>query len=84
MSKLNLFKTSFMQVFLVSLNTIFLSKGIWLGVAICGFSISYIWVSNVKKANIASKSEQIIYSLGAMSGGLTGLLVFNILNPLIK
>ena len=84
MSKLNLFKTSFMQVFLVSLNTIFLSKGIWLGVAICGFSISYIWVSNVKKANIASKSEQIIYSLGAMSGGLTGLLVFNVLKSFIK
>lgn len=75
----NIFKTSFIQVFLVSLNTVFLSKGIWLGVAIAGFAISYFWVSNVKKANIATKAEQIIYATGAMCGGLCGLLLTKII-----
>lgn len=72
---MNIFKTAYLQVFLISLNTIFLAKGVYLGVAICGFAISYVWVSNVKKANISSKKEQIIYSLGAMCGSLSGLLL---------
>lgn len=76
---LSIFKTSFIQVFLVSINTIFLSKGIWIGVAIAGFAISWFWVSNVKKANIASRLDQFVYATGAMTGGLTGLLMTKIL-----
>ncbi len=76
---LGLFQTSFLQVFLISINTIFLSKGIYVGVAIAGFLISYLWVSNVKKANIATKIDQIIYSLGAMIGGLSGLFITSIM-----
>lgn len=74
-----IFKTAFIQVFLVSMNTVFLSKGIWIGVAVVTFGISYFWVGNVKKANIATKQEQIVYSLGAMCGGLTGLLTTKII-----
>lgn len=73
-----IFKTAFIQVYLVSLNTIFLSKGIWIGVALASFAISYFWVGNVKKANIATKRDQIIYSLGAMSGAICGLLTTKI------
>lgn len=76
---MKLFQTAYLQVFLVSINTIFLSKGIYTGVAIAGFLISYLWVSNVKKANIATKKDQIIYSLGAMTGGLSGLFITSIL-----
>lgn len=72
---ISIFRTAFIQVFLVSINTIFLSKGIWLGVAVAGFSISWFWVSNVKKANIATKTDQLVYATGAMSGGLCGLLI---------
>ena len=68
----HIFISSFIQVFLVAVNTIFLSKGYVLGIALASFLISYFWVTNVKKANIANKTGQIIYSLGAMSGGLTG------------
>jgi hypothetical protein len=75
----NIFKTSFIQVFLVSINTIFLASGNWYGVAIAGFAISYFWVSNVKKASIATKAEQIIYATGAMCGGLCGLLLTKII-----
>ena len=49
-------------------------QGIWIGVAVASFAISYFWVGNVKKANIATKRDQIIYSLGAMSGAICGLL----------
>ncbi len=74
-----IFQTAFLQVFLISINTIFLSKGIYIGVAIAGFLISYLWVSNVKKANIATKKDQIIYSLGAMTGGLSGLFITSLI-----
>jgi hypothetical protein len=50
-----IFKTAFIQVFLVS--------------------ISWFWVTNVKRANIATKKDQFIYSLGAMTGGLSGLFL---------
>ena len=76
---ISIFRTSFIQVFLVSINTIFLSSGNWLGVAIAGFAISWFWVSNVKKANIASKLDQFIYATGAMTGGLCGLLITKII-----
>jgi hypothetical protein len=69
---MQIFKTSFIQVFLVAINTIFLSKGYILGIALASFLISWFWVTNVKKANIASKRDQFIYSIGAMSGGLCG------------
>jgi hypothetical protein len=72
---IHIFRTSFTQVFLISINTIFLSSGNWLGVTICSFAISYLWVTNVKKANISSKAEQIVYALGATFGGLSGLLI---------
>lgn len=75
---MKIFKTSFIQVFLVSINTICLSNGFYFGVAIFGFLISWFWVSNVKKANIATKKDQLIYSLGAMLGSLSGLIVTKI------
>lgn len=76
---MTIYRTAFIQVFLVSVNTIFLSKGIWLGVAVAGFAISWFWVSNVKKAHIASKAEQFVYATGAMCGGLCGLLLTKII-----
>jgi len=73
---MQIFKTSFIQVFLVAINTIFLSKGYILGIALASFLISWFWVTNVKKANIASKRDQFIYSIGAMIGGLCGYFFY--------
>jgi len=72
---ISIFKTSFTQVLLISINTIFLSKGNYIGVALCSFAISYLWATNVKKANISSKAEQIVYAIGATCGGISGLLI---------
>jgi len=44
-----------------------------------GFLISWFWVTNVKKANIATKKGQLIYALGAMIGGLSGLILTKII-----
>jgi hypothetical protein len=74
-----LFLTSYLQVALVSANTYFISKVTWLGIAICGFGISYIWTINVKQISISSLKERIIYATGAMLGGLTGVAISRIL-----
>jgi len=74
-----LFMTSFLQVALVSANTYFISKVTWLGIAICGFGISYIWTINVKQISISSTKERIVYATGAMLGGLTGVALSRIL-----
>lgn len=72
---MRLFLTAFLQVLFVSANTYFLSKVNWIGVAICGYSISWLWTSNVRKVSVATTKERILYSTGAMVGGLTGLLI---------
>lgn len=77
--KLSLFLTGFIQVFLVSANTYFISKTAYLGIAVCGFGISYVWTFNIKKIAIGSSSDQIIYSLGAMAGGLLGVVVASLI-----
>ena len=72
---LKLFLTAFVQVFLVSANTYFISKTFWPGIAIAGFGISWLWTSNVKKISIGSKNDRFIYSTGAMIGGLAGVFL---------
>ena len=70
-----IFITGFAQVFLVSANTYFISRTAWLGIAVCGFGISYLWTINVRRVTIGTKVEQLIYSTGAMLGGLTGVMM---------
>lgn len=69
---IKIFFSSFIQVFLVAVNTIFLQNGYIPGIAIVSFLISWIWVGNVKKANISTRFERIVYATGAMCGGLSG------------
>jgi hypothetical protein len=72
---MKLFFTGFIQVFFMAINTVFLSRRTFLGVAVCSFIISMIWSWNVKKVAFGSVSDRIIYSLGACCGSLTGLWV---------
>lgn len=78
-----LFITSFLQVFLVSANTYFISKTMYFGIAIAGFLISYRWALNVQRISIASTNERIIYSSGAMIGGLSGVYLVSLILKLI-
>lgn len=74
-NKRKLFLTAFLQVFLVTANTYFVSRVAWLGIAVCGFGISYIWTLNVKRISASNTAERIAYSTGAMLGGLLGVFV---------
>lgn len=69
-SKLSLFGTGFIQVFLVVLNTYFIAKDFLLGLIICGFMISFVWSHNVKKIAFGSEKDRVIYSLAAMIGSI--------------
>lgn len=68
-----LFSAAFVQVLLVSLNTILLAhKQIASSIAVAGL-ISYVWTFNVKRAAFGSHWDKIIYSLGAACGSGVGI-----------
>jgi hypothetical protein len=68
-----LFSTAFVQVLLVSLNTILLAhKQIASSIAVAGL-ISYVWTFNVKRAAFGLHWDKIIYSLGAACGSGVGI-----------
>lgn len=73
-NKKKLFITAFLQVFLVSANTYFISRLVWVGIAACGFGISYIWTLNVKSISASTLPERMAYATGAMLGGLAGVI----------
>ncbi len=82
--KINLFTTAFLQVFFVSGNTYFISQQLWAGIAVFGFSISYLWTLNVKKIAVAGMIDRVIYSSGAMIGGMVGVFVSSLINQYLK
>ncbi len=68
---MNLFITGFSQVFLVVLNTYFISKQFIIGIIFCSFGISFIWSFNVKKVAFGTMKDRFIYSFGAMFGSIS-------------
>jgi len=85
--QIKLFLTGFLQVTFVSMNVVFISKGMITPMLITGWLISFIWTLNVKKVAFGTWRDRIIYSTGAMLG--TGLgyflsnVMLNLLNRLI-
>ena len=77
---MKIFISGFIQVFLVVLNTYFISKDNVTGIIICSFGISYFWSHNVKKVAFGTEKDRIVYSFGAMTGGLLGYLSGKILS----
>ena len=69
------FAAAFLQVSLVAGQTVLLAKQNWIGIAIVGFLISYVWFGNARNA---ARSElphaRVVYATGAMVGTLTGAL----------
>lgn len=72
---IDLFITAFIQVFLVTANTFFISRLAYIGIALSSFLISYLWTLNVKRVSLGGHTERIIYSLGAMIGGVFGVII---------
>ena len=70
---IDLFFRGWLQVALVSAQTWFIAKQYWLGIAVGGFGISFVWTLNVKSMAFGGWAERFVYSAGAMTGALSGL-----------
>jgi hypothetical protein len=69
------FLTGFLQVFFISINTYFISRGLYIGVGICAFLIAIIWSFNVSAVSYDRKAMMIYYASGSALGSLLGLLI---------
>lgn len=80
---ISLFLTGFLQVFLVTVQTYFISKVFAPGVFVVGFMISFVWTWNVKKVAFGTRADRVIYSLGAACGALIGLVSSQLIYQII-
>ena len=78
MKNLLLFGTGFLQVFLISAQTWFISKSNYMFILVGGFLISFVWTINVKKIAFGNWPGRIIYSVGASIGALSGIFLAKI------
>lgn len=78
-----LFITGFVQVYFVAINTVFLSKQLYIGVFFAAFMISMVWSWNIKKIAFGSMKDRIYYSLGATAGSMIGLYTSSFLSKYI-
>lgn len=81
--KLGLFLTGLIQVTLVAMNTVYISKGMIIPMLITGFGISLVWTLNVKKISIGSWSDRFTYATGAMIGTGAGYYIAHYLNKIL-
>lgn len=70
--------TGFAQVLLVSINTVLVTKSLYVGVLATSFLISFVWSFNVKKVAFGSMTDRVFYSAGAAMGGITGVIIGNL------
>jgi len=73
------FFQSFLQIGLVAINTLLISKQMFLWVFICSSLISLLWAFNVSKIALSDLRQKLIYSLGAGCGAITGMLLVKFL-----
>jgi len=71
---IKLFCTALLQVYMVAISTVSLAHSFYPGVILTGFLISFLWTMNVSRIAISTMKERIIYSTGAMTGSILGLL----------
>ncbi len=72
---MKIFFQSFFQIGLVAVNTLLISKQLFLGVFVCSTLISLLWAFNVSKIALSDLREKLIYALGAGTGAITGLCI---------
>lgn len=74
-----IFLICFIQVNLVTINVYQISHHKWVGMALIGFLISFIWSFNVSAIVFGTIKQRIVYGLGGMCGCLSGSLIATIL-----
>jgi hypothetical protein len=72
---MKIFLQSFFQIGLVAINTVLISKGIYLAVFVVSFLISLLWAFNVSRVAISTFKQKITYACGAGCGAIIGLFV---------
>lgn len=82
-TNLILFRTGFLYVFFLSANTYCIARLWWLGIAVFGFLISFLWTVNVRRVVASTLPNRIAYAGGAMLGGLAGVFFTFIIKSLI-
>lgn len=75
MMKIKLLLTGYLQVLLVAVNTVLLARANYIGVTAVSFLISFVWSYNVKRTALGTLVDRLLYSTGAALGGLSGLLL---------
>jgi len=81
--KLGLLFSGFSQVFLVALNTYFISNGLILGIFVLSFMIAMSWSYNVKRVVFGDKVDVLFYALGSSIGGVVGYVAGFLIHKLI-
>ena len=76
---MKLFFTGFIQVFLVAINTYFISQLFYSGIGIVAFLISFVWCFNISKISVGSIKDKVVYSLGASVGSLSGVFISSLI-----
>lgn len=80
---MKLFLTAILQVLFVSMNVVFISKGMVLPMLLSGFMISFIWTLNVKRVAFGGWTDRFIYATGAMIGTGLGYYLSNFIVKLL-
>ena len=70
-----LFMTGYVQVVLITVNTWQIANGKYLSALPVAFAISFLWTINVKQIAFGNIPERLIYSGGAMTGCMSGILL---------
>ena len=81
-TNIKLFLTAFSQVACVACNTYFIANLFWIGIIGASFLISFLWCINVKKISISTMKQRLIYSFGAMFGGISGVIISKIITQI--
>ena len=57
---MKLFMTGVVQVYFVAINTVFLSKELYVGVFFAAFMISMVWSYNIKKIVFGTINDRVL------------------------
>jgi hypothetical protein len=77
---MKIFFQSFFQIGLVSVSTILITKHLYFGIFVVSFLITLLWTFNVSRIAVSTIKQKLIYSLGAGTGAVCGVLLTQLLN----
>ena len=77
---MKIFFQSFFQIGLVSISTILITKHLYFGIFVVSFLITLLWTFNVSRIAVSTIKQKLIYSLGAGTGAVCGVLLTQLLN----